>query len=257
MSCGSVWLITVTIASVTAVASPTSGQMGNHQPLPTTAGIESGDQTRLTELQEWILAYTKWKEWSDKWRGKVEPGWFGPRARRTKPDPPVWLSDYCRSSQIAEGDLAVGCRLLTEYQYELATVLVKERLRDERAQREAPPTRTKWWNHIHVDALWMTTRIPASYGVIGIHATLHVAGRLHFFVAPGAMLLNMPTRDGSREWKPATDLGISYQLFDLKFPGYQRMATVHLNLAKAWVVGHRDSMVDTSVDLAGLSFSFK
>jgi hypothetical protein len=202
-----------------------------------------------------MRAYTEWKEWIDKWRGKSEPGFFGPRDRKPKPDPPAWLFDYCRFSPVAEGDFAVGCRLLTDWRDDYATAVIKKRILEERARREAP-TKTKWWNHIHVDTLWLTPQFPASYGIIGIHATLKVAGRLQLFVAPGAMLLTMPAPDGTREWKPATDLGFSYRLYDFKFPGHQRTATLHLNLAKAWVVGKQGSLVDTSIDLAGLSFSF-
>ena len=106
----------------------------------------------------------------------------------------------------------------------------KEQIRAERTSREAP-TKTKWWSSVHFDALWVTTQIPATYGVIGIHATHKISGRLQIFLAPGAMLLNVPTRRGNREWKPATDLGISYQLFDFRFPGNQADATLHVNVA--------------------------
>ena len=133
--------------------------------------------------------------------------------------------------------------------------MIKEQILDERTRREAP-TKTRWWSHIHFDALWLTTQIPATYGVIGIHATHKIAGRLQIFLAPGAMLLNVPTPNG-REWKPATDLGISYQLFDFKFPGSGADATLHVNIAKAWMVGNHGSFIDSSVELAGLSVSFK
>jgi hypothetical protein len=244
------------VTSLAATARPTLGQTGDHQALPAAEHATSPVKSRLAELQEWMRAYAEWKEWFEKWRGKREPGLFGARERKAKPDPPAWLFDYCRNSAGVEATFVAGCRLLTDWQDDYATALIREQLRDERAQREAP-TKTKWWNHIHVDALWLTPQVPASYGIIGIHGTFKVAGRLQLFVAPGAMLLNVPTPDGDREWRPATDLGLSYRLVDFKFPGYQRDATLHLNLAKAWIIGQAGPFFDTSVDIAGFSFSFK
>lgn len=220
-----------------------------------TSAQTSTDETRLAELREWIHAYTKWKEWADKWLGKREPGVFGARDRREKPDPPDWLADYCRTTPVIEGTFAAGCQLLDDWQDDRATALIRKQMLDARTQREAP-TRTRWWNNIHFDALWVTTQVPVTYGVVGIHATHKINGRFQIFLAPGAILLNVPTPDG-REWKPATDLGVSYQLLDFKFPGRHRVATLHVNLAKAWVVGNQESFVDSSVELAGLSVSFK
>jgi hypothetical protein len=236
------------LASVALTASPTCAQVTDDDP-----GVT---EQRATELRAWMRAYTEWKEWADKWRGKREPGWFGTRERKVKPDPPVWLAGYCQSSLETEGDFAAGCRLLKDWQTDHATAMIQEQTRDERARREAP-SRTRWWSNVHFDALWLTTQIPATYGVIGIHATHKISGRLHIFMAPGAMLLNIPTPSGNREWKPATDLGVSYQLSDFNFPGTKRVATLHLNVAKAWVVGNRGSFIDSSVELTGLSIAFK
>lgn len=220
------------------------------------AQTKTPEDTRAAELQTWIRAYTEWKEWADQWRGKREPGWFGDRDRRAKPDPPAWLPEYCRVSDAIEGTFAEGCRLLTDWRDDHGTAIIREQIRDERAQREAP-TKSRWWNRIHFDALWVTTQVPATYGVIGIHATHKISGRLQIFLAPGAMLLNVPAANGKREWRPATDLGISYQLLDFKFPVNGADATLHLNVAKAWVVGNHGSFIDSSVELAGLSVSFK
>jgi hypothetical protein len=249
------WVTAVMVTSLAATASPALGQTSDPQALPPAEHAASAGKARLAELQEWMRAYTEWKEWIEKWRGKPEPGWFGVRERKAKPDPPVWLFDYCRNSAVLEAPFDAGCRLLTDWQEDYATAVIKKQMLDDRVQRESP-TKTKWWSHIHVDALWLTPQVPTSYGIIGIHVTFKVAGRLQLFGAPGAMLLNVPTSDGRREWKPATDLGFSYRLFDFKFPGSQRDATLHLNLAKAWIVGHGGPFFDTSVDLAGFSFSF-
>ena len=157
---------------------------------------------------------------------------------------------------VPDGDFAIGCELLADWREDPVAAAIKEKIRSERANREAQ-TRTRWWSQVHIDALWLTPQVPASYGVIGVHLALKVAGRFHLFAAPGAMLLNLPARDGTREWKPATDLGLSYALADFKLPGHARTATLHLNLAKAWVVGSRSSVLDSSLDLIGFSFTFK
>ena len=252
------WAVVIALAVFAAEAGPALGQTHDDKSLPVASEDTAAENepARLDELRAWIHAYTEWKEWFDKWKGKVEPGWFGSRERRTKPDPPAWLSDYCRVTPVPDGDYAIGCELLADWGEDPVAAAIKERIRAERANREAP-ARSKWWRQIHIDALWLTPQVPASYGVIGVHVALKVAGRVHLFVAPGAMLLNLPARDGTREWKPATDLGLSYELVDFTMPGNGRAATLHLNLAKAWVVGGSSSVVDSSLDLIGFSFTFK
>ena len=194
------WLSILILLSLAFTASQASAQ-------------PSLGDTRVAELQEWMRAYTEWKAWADKWRGKREPGWFGTRERKAKPDPPVWLPDYCRTSAVVEDPFAAGCRLLTDWRDDHATALIRAQIRGERADREAP-ARTRWWGHIHFDALWLTTQVPVTYGVIGIHATHKIAGRLQIFLAPGAMLLNVPTPQRSRM---EAGNGSRYQLPTIRF----------------------------------------
>src|SRR5207237_1198674 len=152
----------------------------------------------------------------------IQPGWFKARERKIKPEAPAWLPKYCRESEPLEGDFAVGCKLLQESREDYAAALIKKQIEEQRKEKEAP-TNTSWLSHVHVDALWIAPQFPAtSYGAIGMHATMKLAGRLQFFVAPGAILLNVPTTKGTREWKPATDLGLTYRLRDVKFPGSKR-----------------------------------
>ena len=128
----------------------------------------------------------------------------------------------------------------------------------EREQREAP-TKTAWWQHVHVDALWPMTQWRASvYGVVGMHATMEVSGRFQVFIAPGIILLNMPAPGGDREWKPATDWGFAFRLFDFTFPVGNRPASLHLNIARAWVFANAGGVpFDSSINLAGFSVTFK
>jgi hypothetical protein len=258
-------LISVVVGLI-ATAKPSPAQTSDGQavlpaaPIPL-VGIPSvspsiGDSSelaqRMSELQQWVGDYTEWKTWDDRWRGRVQPGWFGPRERRRRPDPPAWLSDKCRDEVEVAGTVADACRLLVAWREDYAAEQVRAKIL---AQRDEA-SKTTWWRHVHVDALWVTPGASVSYGVVGIHVTLNVVGRWQIFVAPGAILLNVPTRQRTRAWQPATDLGISYRLIDLQLPG-SRQGTLHLNLARAWLLGGSDSFINSSVDLAGLSLTFK
>ena len=211
---------------------------------------------RMAESQQWVREYSEWKEWEDQWRGKLEPGWFGPRERRIKPDPPAWLFDVCLDLADAEAARTDACRMLAEWQESYTVAEVRAKMQAARTQGEASSKRT-WWRHVHIDALWLTPNASVSYGVVGVHVTLNLVGRWQMFAAPGAMLLNVPAPDGRRAWRPATDLGLSYRLADIRLPGSRRQGTLHLNVAKAWLLGGSESFINSSVDLAGLSITFK
>jgi len=93
-----------------------------------TSAQTSADETRQAELQDWVRAYKEWKAWADEWLGKRQPGWFGARDRKEKPDPPAWLSDYCRDSSLVQASFAEGCRLLADWRDDLATALIREQI---------------------------------------------------------------------------------------------------------------------------------
>jgi hypothetical protein len=214
------------------------------------------DQTgRIAAMRQWTREYTEWKKWHDRWKGKPEPGWFSTRERRQKPDPPIWLFDACQDLADVESSMADACRLLRSWQEDAAAAQLNTQTLNARSRSE-DATKTTFWNHVHADALWMTPNSSASYGAIGIHVTLRVAGRWQVFVAPGAILLNVSLPDGTRAWQPATDLGFSYRLLDITLPG-KRQGTLHLNVARAWILGGAESLLTSTVDLAGLSLTFK
>jgi hypothetical protein len=262
--------VVTALAVLLATATPGSAQTSNGQPsLPAQAIPLVGQiltspvppvepdpadlARRMAVLQHWTLEYAEWKAWDERWQGKLEPGWFGAKERRQKPDPPEWLAEECRTLADVEGTLADACRLLAEWREDYSAAQVRARLLAARNERDEPTT---WWRSVHIDALWLTPNMPASYGLVGIHATLKVVGRWQVFVAPGAMLLNVPTPRGTREWVPGTDLGVSYRLMDVTLPG-NRQGTLHLNVARAWILGGSATLVNQSVDLAGLSVTFK
>jgi len=216
-------------------------------------------EQRLIEMRQWMGAYEKWKEWNASWRNKREPGWVhAARDRRVRPEPPAWLGAECTDVVFENAEIvADACRLWAEWNDDQLTAQVRQQTVSTRTQHEAP-SKTIWWEHVHLDALWPMTQWSSSvYGVLGVHATVEVAGRFQVFVAPGAILLNLPNGRNEREWRPATDYGFAYRLFDFTFPGTGRRASLHLNLAKAWVLGGPANVVQTSVDLAGFSVTLK
>ena len=264
------WVLVVVVAALAATASPSLGQTTEKAWRPSTP-IRLAEQTlvarqppiapdptelpgRRAELQAWTREYARWKEWADQWWGRAQPGFFdGYQARRPKPDPPAWLFDACRNLTDPARTLADACVLLADWQEDYATARGRQRFL---RQGEAPP-KTRWWNHMHLDALWVSPNTGTAYGVVGVHATLKVVGRWQIFAAPGALLVNVPTSSGTRVWQPATDLGMSYRLLDLRVPGTRRQSTLHVNLARAWILGAPGSFVGQSLDLAGFSLTFK
>jgi hypothetical protein len=151
---------------------------------------------------------------------------------------------------------ADACRLFREWKDDGRTAALRRQIAGSRQQAEAP-THTSWWQHVHLDALWPMTQSGSHvYGVVGTHATVDVAGRLEVFVAPGAMVLTMPSERGSRDWRIATDWGIGYRLADFSFPGVDREASLHLNLVTAWVFAGPANAIPNRINLVGFSVTF-
>jgi hypothetical protein len=120
------------------------------------------------------------------------------------------------------------------------------------------PAKTTWWKNMHVDLMWPAVQWQASiYGVVGTHFATEVGGRLQVFTAPGAMLLNVPTRSGGRVWKFAANYGIGYRVMDFTLPG-GHPAELHLNLAKMWLLSDPGDLVTgRTIDVVGFSMTFK
>jgi hypothetical protein len=219
--------------------------------------LESSDAgARLEELERWIGEFSAWKEWADQWRNRRQPGWFSDfRTRRERPDPPPWLFGRCGELLDETGAMADGCALLAVWRDDALTQAAQSVSAAATAGEQAD--RTIWWEHLHLDGGWPAMQSGVGiYGVIGMHATTSVKGRLEVFVAPGAMLLNVRTRDGGRAWKLATNYGIAYRLLGFSFPG-GRQALLHVNLAKAWLLPTGPDVGTSSTDFVGLSLTFK
>jgi len=211
---------------------------------------------RLVEVHRWVTEFRSWQKWDAQWHNKQEPGWLGSRERRKRPDPPVWLAAECAGASLDQGLLASGCRALIDWNDDEIVAQLRRDTVTARTQQEAP-TKSLWWEHIHLDALWPMPQWGSGVlGVVGMHASVDVAGRFQVFVAPGAIVLNLPNGQ-TREWKPATDWGIGYRLLDFTFPGTDRRASLNLNLAKAWVLADPIGAFPATVDLLGFSLTFK
>src|SRR5215471_8249877 len=213
---------------------------------------------QLLALQRWTADYDAWKAWFVKWRGRLEPGLFSAKPRRDAPVPPAWLPDACTSLVDDTGPLADACRAWRESLHDHdGTGLLMQQSAQTQTKQEAV-VKTKWWEHVHLDAMWpMTQSGSSAFGVAGMHTTLHVSKRLQVFLAPGAILMRLPSINGGQTWSAATDWGFSYGLFDFRMPGMERPTTVHLNFARVWVFGAGAVTMPGELYLAGFSLTFK
>lgn len=216
---------------------------------------------QMKGIEHWMRDYRAWRTWAAEWLNKREPGLFrGSRERRQRPDPPVALVAACPVSVEETGALADACKLLDEWRHDdLATEIIRQQIASARKQKE-DEQKTVWWQHIHLDALWpMTQGTTGVVGVLGLHTTVDLTGRVQLFLAPGAILMRVPGPSGNGEWRPATDWGFSYRLADFTMPRMGRPASLHLNLARVWFLGGTETMPGVSNDtyLAGFSLTFK
>jgi hypothetical protein len=210
---------------------------------------------RSTQLEKWIADFSAWREWASMWGNRREPGWFSDsRTRRPRPDPPVWLFEECEG--LAPDAREEACQLLAEWSAGTAATTLTAGVPPPNAAED--DKKITWWEHVHLDAGWPAVQSGLGvYGVLGVHATTTVRGRFQVFIAPGAMLLNVPTDDGGRAWRIATNYGIAYRLVQFTIPGVDRNALLHLNLAKAWLFSAGPNVSTRSTDFVGLSMTFK
>jgi len=259
-------VLLIVCAAILLPSRPASA-LGDQEPVLPSRVLDTGEiqfampdvatwDQRLREVQQWMGEFQKWQEWNALWRNRREPGWIGARERKVRPDPPDWLAAECHDAIVQEGEtLAQACRLLSQWKDDDEVARLRQQTANARMQREEVH-KTVWWEHLHFDALWPMTQLHGSiFGVVGMHATIEVAGRFQIFVAPGAILLNLPKGASEREWRPATDWGIAWRIADFTMPGTDRRASLHLNLAKAWLLGGPAGFANTSVDLAGFSIT--
>jgi hypothetical protein len=205
----------------------------------------------------WTQSYLEWEEWYAQWGNRREPGWFTSRGRKARPAPPAWLAGECVGFQGTDGPMADACQALARWKLDESSAVVAQRIAQTRVSHERE-TRSTWWSHIHLDALWPVTQIGSSaFGLAGAHATMKITKRVGIFLGPGAMLMRLPSITGSARWSTATDWGFSYRLTSLRLPAIHRPATLHLNMAKVWVLGETNLRLPGEMYLVGFSLTFK
>ena len=184
---------------------------------------ESPDQV-LGALQRWTTDYTAWQAWFAQWRNTREPGWWKTRDRRIPPVPPAWLPGVCAGGLVEDGPVGDACRVYRESLRDLddeAAALAAQRVTQARSALEAPQ-KTSWWSRVHLDGIWPMTRSGTSaFGVFGTHATMPIKGRFQVFLAPGVIVMRLPSPDGSSQLTAATDWGFSFRLTDFRLPGFR------------------------------------
>ena len=214
----------------------------------------------LERLEQWTADYASWKAWQERWRNTPEPGWFSSKSRRLPPVPPDWLASLCARSAEDDELVARACSAWRDWNLgDVAADALSQQLAQSRNSHEAPH-RTQWWERVHLDAYWPLTRSDTSaVGVVGMHATMQIAKRVQVFMAPGIILMRVPTMDGDQTWSAATDWGFSYRLFDFRMPVLQRGTSAHINMAKVWMLGNNANLASIGNDMyvAGFSLTFR
>jgi len=222
-----------------------------------TAPVAMSPEEQVERLEQWASDYQAWHEWFVKWRNTREPGWWSSRPRREMPEPPTWLPGLCATVIDESGPAAEACAEWRQSTEDQAAAEMQQQIAQARAAVEAPE-HTKWWERVHVDALWPMTKAGSSaFGVAGMHTTLHITNRFQVFLTPGLILMRLPSLTGDMTWSAATDWGFSYRLTNFRIPATTRPAALHLNLARVWILGSSAASMPGEVYLAGLSLSFK
>jgi len=227
----------------------------DEMPLPADAAVIVLSENDLHALQVWAHDFADWQSSFERWRhpSPKEPpreylSWNQFLEDHPKPPPPSWLSGVCSLLE-EDAQFAHSCALLADWRDD--PFLIKKRHAAAAAmQQQEAPKNSVWWRNLHLDGLWSTTQSNvAALGLFGTHLTVSVEGRLQVFLAPGILLVSMPTFNGSRVLSPATDWGLTYRLFNVG------RGTVHFNLVHAWILGGgaQGQLAGSHLTLAGFS----
>ena len=225
---------------------------------PIVAPLGETPAQQMQALEEWTQAFEKWQNWFARWHNQSEPGWFAAKGRLQKPTPPQWLPAACESPVDDSGPLARGCQLWDAWRRdEGGQSFSTQQVAQARANREVPH-KTIWWEHIHLDALWPITQVGSgAFGVAGAHTTLSLTKRAEVFLTPGVLMMRVPALTGGSTWTAATDWGFSYRLGDFRMPGFGTPSTLHLNMARVWLLGQNELPLSGQLYVAGLSLTFR
>jgi hypothetical protein len=219
--------------------------------MPDAAAIVISDD-EMHAMDVWTRDFANWQTTFERWRRSKLPkdaiSWPAFLERSPKPQPPSWLGEVCPLLEDA-AEFAKPCLQLADWRDD--PFLTKNRHAAAVAlQQQEAPKNSVWWRNLHLDGLWSTTQSNvAALGLFGTHMTVGIEGRLQVFVAPGILLVSVPSLYGTRVLHPATDWGITYRLFDFG------RNTVHFNLVHAWMLGSAAQLQDAQLTLAGFSLT--
>jgi hypothetical protein len=150
-----------------------------------------------------------------------------------------------------------GCRAWREWSRGDIAIVATQEVVQTRAQAETPH-KSSWWQYIHIDALWLMTQSGSNtFGIAGTHASIPLSNRIQVFIAPGVILMRVPTGGAGEQWTAATDWGFSYRVVDFMIPAMRRPTSLHLNVARVWILGNRTVQLQRDLYLAGFSVTFR
>jgi hypothetical protein len=255
---GTLFLLAACCLAAPAVAQ-TEQTLLPSRPIAAAAAMVSGEPParQLAELARWTREYQQWEAWFLRWRSRPEPGVWSTRPRRQPPVPPAWLPEACTATAEEASPLADACRAWREWSSgDEGAGVVQQQVAQARSAHEAPRN-TAWWEHVHVDGLWPMTQTGSNaIGVAGMHTTASLTKRLEVFLAPGAILMRVPSVTGGMAWSAATDWGFSYRLVNFRMPAMSRSSTLHFNMVRVWMLGRNALQTPGEMYLAGFSVTF-
>jgi hypothetical protein len=219
---------------------------------------------RYEELVLWLKKYRHWEKWIARYGNRPAETLLGnvDSDRVKRPEPPVWLSEDCENFIAYEGKLGEACEILRKWQG-LAWHL--QQLKDDPVLTTTGGivndrvVKSSFWQKIHLTGLWTPGQVPPPpmYGIIGMQVGVVEIGRVTF-PALGVMLVMLTNDNGDREWKPATNISVSFRL--RSFEIYRNTAALHFNVSRLNIHamdtgGSADFPVN--LNFIGLSLSFK
>jgi hypothetical protein len=219
---------------------------------------------RYEELVLWLKEYKEWEKWIAANGNQPARTVFGSveKNRKERPEPPAWLSADCERLIGHDGKLGQACEILRNW-HGLASHLEHVR-RDPAVTTSAGVVhdrivKSSFWRRLHLTGLWAPGQIPPPpmYGVVGMQMGVVEIGRVTF-PALGVMLVTLSSRDGEREWKPATNISVSFRLHNFELE--QHTAVLHFNISRLNIhamgsVGPTD--LPLNLNFLGLSLSFR
>jgi hypothetical protein len=243
------------VLSLLLLVPPATALAQEAQEGPTLLVLEQRNQ----ELVDWLDAYKHWEAWTLKWGNKIAFNAAGGmvKDRPVRPEPPEWLWQDCRELISADGRFGEACAILARwnelYDLTLAGKAVSTTVKTD------VPKKTSFLHRVHLSGGWVPAQMPAPkvYLVAGMQVGVVELGRVTL-PAVGVGLVAMSDGMGDYEWKPATVFGIGYRLTSFAFPGINRPANLHINIARVTIHGVNRIPIglDANQHLMGFSLTF-